>query len=237
MEDKSMKKAMLVVLMTGLVGGLVFAQTVDDFKIDLTKEGDGIIITGYYPGTAAKVVIPAEIEGIPVRVIGSHAFQNLNITEVVIPNSVTTIGEGAFNECDSLTSITIPNSVTTIGEGAFRGYTSLASITIPNSVTTIGEGAFSGCGSLASITIPNSVTTIGNYAFYRCSSLTSITIPNSVTRIGRSAFNECSSLTSVVLEEGANIDFDYAYDGCFRGCRLDAKSQLALIKAGYRGGF
>ena len=66
-------------------------------------------------------------------------------TNYTIPNSVTTIGEGAFSHCDSLTSINIPNSVTTIGDSAFWGCDSLTNINIPNSVTTIRRGAFSGC--------------------------------------------------------------------------------------------
>ena len=89
-------------------------------------------------------------------------------TNYTIPNSVTTIGEHAFSDCDSLTSINIPNSVTTIGKGAFSYCDSLTSINIPNSVTTIGEGAFSHCDSLTSINIPNSVTTIEDGAFYGC---------------------------------------------------------------------
>ena len=86
------------------------------------------------------------------------------------------------------TNVTIPNSVTTIGEWAFEGCSGLTSVTIPNSVTSIGEGAFYICSGLTSVTIPNSVTTIGCLAFGDCSSLTSVTIPNSVTSIGDSAF-------------------------------------------------
>uniref|UniRef100_UPI00402A3C75 leucine-rich repeat protein n=1 Tax=Prevotellamassilia timonensis TaxID=1852370 RepID=UPI00402A3C75 len=86
-------------------------------------------------------------------------------TNYTIPNSVTTIGNSAFTDCESLTSINIPNSVTTIGDGAFSGCSSLTSINIPNSVTTIGNSAFTDCESLTSINIPNSVTTIGEGAF------------------------------------------------------------------------
>uniref|UniRef100_UPI0040252ACC leucine-rich repeat domain-containing protein n=1 Tax=Prevotella sp. TaxID=59823 RepID=UPI0040252ACC len=130
-----------------------------------------------------------------------HVLFNKNKTTLIayiareknytIPNSVTTIGEGAFKGCHFLTSIKIPNSVTTIGEGAFNGCYSLTSINIPNSVTTIGKLAFNGCYSLTSINIPNSVTTIENRAFIDCKSLTSINIPNSVTTIGESAFACC----------------------------------------------
>ena len=86
-------------------------------------------------------------------------------TNYTIPNSVTTIGEGAFSGCDSLTSINIPNSVTTIGEDAFSDCISLTSISIPNSVKMIGKDAFAFCDSLTFINIPNSVTTIGDRAF------------------------------------------------------------------------
>ena len=111
-------------------------------------------------------------------------------TNYTIPNSVTTIGEGAFSYCKSLISINIPNSVTTIGEEAFGSCESLVNINIPNSVTTIGNWGFGRCDSLTSINIPNSVTTIGNWGFGACKSLTSITIPNSVVTIIGNPFKE-----------------------------------------------
>ena len=95
------------------------------------------------------------------------------------------------------TDYTIPDSVTTIGNDAFCNCNSLTSVTIPDSVTTIGDYAFEDCSSLTSVTIPDSVTTIGNYAFLYCTSLTSVTIPDSVTTIRYAAFSYCTSLTSV----------------------------------------
>ena len=134
----------------------------------------------------------------------------------VIPNSVTTIGYGAFAGCTTLASVTIPNSVTTIGDEAFVYCTALKSITIPNSVTTIGDGAFSGCTALASITFstPSSVTTIGNDAFFLCA-LKSITIPNSVTTIGKHAFNSCYALESVTIPNSVTTIGDGAFNCCF----------------------
>ena len=91
-----------------------------------------------------------------------------------IPDSVTSIGAGAFGGCTSLTSVTIPDSVTSIGGIAFGNCKSLTSVTIPDSVTSIGGGAFQGCISLTSVTIPDSVTSIGDGAFASCTSLTDV---------------------------------------------------------------
>ncbi len=127
-----------------------------------------------------------------------HLYLNgYEVTDMTIPNTVTTIGNYVFIGCSGLTGVTIPNSITSIGSSAFAGCTGLASVTIPNSVTTIGDGAFSGCNGLTSIEIPNSVTSIGDGAFSGCSGLTSIEIPNSVTSIGGSAFNYCSNLADI----------------------------------------
>ena len=140
-----------------------------------------------------------------------HLFLNdVEIKDLVIPNSVTTIGGLAFYKCSGLKSVTIPNSVTIIGSYAFSGCSGLTSVTIPNSVTTIGGSAFYKCSGLTSVTIPNSVTTIGAGAFEECSGLTSVTIPNSVTTIGSSAFSNCSGLKSVKiydLEAWCKISF------------------------------
>ncbi len=107
-----------------------------------------------------------------------HLFVNdVEVTDLVIPNSVTSIGSSAFYGCYGLTSVTIPNSVTSIRDYAFRDCSSLTSVTIGNSVTSIGDEAFYNCSGLTSVTIPNSVTSIGDYAFYDCSSLTAIYVP------------------------------------------------------------
>ena len=130
-----------------------------------------------------------------------HLYLNgEEITDLVIPESVTSIGAYAFLGCDSLTTVTFEegSQLTSIGEYAFSGCTSIESITIPNSVTSIGFYAFSGCTSLESITIPNSVTSIGACAFYSCTSLTSVT------------FEEGSQLTEI-----ADGDFDYSDYSCY----------------------
>ena len=117
-------------------------------------------------------------------------------TSYTIPNSVTSIEDGAF--CASkLEKMNIPSSVSNIGISAFTGCSSLTSITIPNSVSKISYGTFERCENLKSVTIPTSVKSIDVRAFYGCSSLTSVTIPDSVTSIGGWAFYGCDSLSDI----------------------------------------
>ena len=130
--------------------------------------------------------------------IPDHAFDDCNsLTNVTIPEGVTSIGSDAFYECTGLTNVTIPEGVTSIGSDAFSGCTGLTSVTIPRSVTSIEWGVFSGCTGLTSVTIPDSVTQIGYGAFYECTGLTSVTIPESVTSIGYFAFLNCANLIDV----------------------------------------
>ena len=101
--------------------------------------------------------------------------------------------------CLFLKSLVIPDSVTNIGDYAFWGCKSLKSLVLPDGVTSIGDYAFDGCCSLRCVVISDGVTRIGNYAFWGCKSLKSLVIPDSVTHIGNGAFNACSSLKSLVI--------------------------------------
>ena len=119
-----------------------------------------------------------------------------SLTEIVIPESVTYIGQYAFGFCSVLNSIVIPDKVSFITTGCFYECSSLTSVTIGSGVTSIGDVAFNGCTKLKSIIIPDSVTSIGS-SFKKCSGLTSVTIGSGVTSIGDSAFDDCSRLTEI----------------------------------------
>ena len=131
------------------------------------------------------------------------------VTEYIIGEDVTSIGEGAFYGCSGLTSVTIPNSVTSIGYDAFKNCSGLTSVTLNSNA--IASKAYTSSNNIKNIfgeqvteyIIGEDVTSIGRDAFYGCSKLTSVTIPNSVTSIGSWAFSSCSNLTSVTLNSNA----------------------------------
>ena len=119
------------------------------------------------------------------------------ITDLIIPDGVTSIPMYAFWHQTSIKSITLPDSITSIGNEAFDGCTGLQSVIIGNNVEFIGKSAFYGCSGLIAVTIGNGVKSIDNAAFADCSNLRSVTIGNGVTSIGYKSFNNCSNLSDV----------------------------------------
>ena len=164
-----------------------FKFTVSNNKATITK----------YIGSDSIVTIPSTLNNYDVLCIGRESFYDCtSLTNITIPDGVTSIGDSAFNNCTSLTNITIPNSVTSMDDGVFYGCSTLTSITIPKNVTSINYCTFSDCLSLTNIIIGDKVASIGDSAFYGCSSLTSIAIGSGLSKIGNSAFYGCSSLRS-----------------------------------------
>ena len=203
-----------------------------------------------YTGNETKLTIPDDItelncfalsdcynitsvtfgENSQLTSIGDGAFNRCESLEsITIPDRVTSIGDGVFYGCAKLTSITIPDGVKSIGNYAFAGCSALESITIPGSVLSIGDSAFEGCTALESITIPSSVLSIGYSAFEECTALKSITIPGSVLSIGDNAFKECTALESATISEGVKSIGDNAFYNCTNLVNVSLPDSLTSI--------
>lgn len=153
-----------------------------------------------------------------ITVIGEGAFGYGFTGTLTIPNSVTSIGKGAFSGCYGFTgSLTIPSSVTSIGASAFAGCSGFTgTLIIPNSITSIESGTFRGCsGFTGTLTIPNRIISIGATAFQGCSGFTALTLSNSITFIGNSAFRDCVGFSGgLIIPNSISAIEDYTFAGC-----------------------
>ena len=198
-----------------------------------TNDSDGIEIENgvltKYSGTSEEVVIPDGVTS-----IGDGAFKESSVSKVIMPNGITSIGESAFSECYSLKSVVISNSVISIGGHAFYHCTSLSEINIPDGVVSIGEYAFDTCG-FTGITIPGSVTTIGYSAFGYCYALADIVFlsnegnPISVLDIGDKAFCTCEKLTGITFPSHETRIGVSAFSGCSSLTSVDIPSSVTVI--------
>ena len=201
-----------------------------------TKLPDGTLRLDSYKGSDEEVVLPPEITGSKVTVIGKQALspsapgakgiiwkQRQRIRSITIPDTVTTIEDGAFAYCKELTDISVPDSVVTIGKEAFEQCAKLKSVVLPAHDCILGygmfffcqelekvwlpaglkelgktsalKGMFAYCGKLSKLVLPDGLEQIGRNAFLGCASLSELSVPNSVTAIGNDAFSGCPNLT------------------------------------------
>ena len=200
---------------------------------------DGVILYSAWntAGFPEVIELPAtrEIDGKELPVVGLAAdlFNSLGngtVRNVVVPDTVTTIGEGAFESCKNLESIVLSKRLQEIYRGAFHNCTKLKSIVLPNTMRKIGISAFEGCHSLSSVTLSTGLREIGIWAFNDCPSLKSITIPANVTYIGAKAFG--STPITVYGYSGSAAEEEYAgKSGNVTFVLLDKKTTGVTIKA------
>lgn len=167
-------------------------QVMDNVKYLVSDSQKGIVALGVENDTNVDVKIINTC-----KTIVDDAFRNSNITSIVIPDSVTGMGNYVFTNCQNLSSVTIGNSLETIGQLVFCGCSSLNDVKLGESLVEIGDNAFADCISLEEIVIPDSVTIIALQAFYGCSRLREVTIGGSVETIGICAFADCENITKV----------------------------------------
>lgn len=136
------------------------------------------------------------------------------VTRLVLPEGLTSIGDMAFYHFTRLTSVDVPDRVTKIGEYAFAGCDRLVMVDLGDSLSTVGDGAFYGCKGIISLRLPESLERIGMDAFYSCWSLTAITIPANVHTVGTAAFAYCTSLVRAELRNAVASVPSWIFFGC-----------------------
>ncbi len=253
-----MKKILLFFVGVLTLGVTARAADGDVFTVDryftytVISEAEHTVSLSYYKNSSfspSSIIIPSEVTNNSVKYavteIGERAFyNNTNNTvlgTVLIPNSVTIIGDEAFRSCTKLENMRIPNSVTKIGNMAFFGCP-LKSVTIPESVTEIGVGAFSNKylqeinvseGNTAYVVVDDILYTKDMALLLQCpTSKTTYNVPNSVTEIRDYAFYECSKLTSITIPNSVTIIGNDAFYGCSELTSMAIPNSVTEI--GYR---
>ena len=203
---------------TAIVDGYKYEYTIntEDDTATITKflgpvDSEGNVdFTNHGP---YDINIPSELDHHSVTGLGDYSFATEEngsplydihhhyIQSVTIPESVTSIGQSAFEACFSLDSLIIKDAATSIGESAFNGCSDLTTLSLGENITTIGDYAFQGCSYLTNVTIPQSVTSIGRQAFY-LTDLNTLTIKGPIKSMGYAAFAGCTNLTSLSLYDG-----------------------------------
>lgn len=177
-------------------------------EINLPSKLTSIGTNAFYETRLWNVVFPNGLVS-----IGAGAFTNCLLKSISLPNSLKSIGNSAFYK-NEFTSAIIPDSVTSIGTNAFAECYLLKNVTLSNGMTSISDGTFCNCNVLSSISLPNNLKTIGAQAFFQCERLNNLSLPSTLEKIGEMAFLKCSSLSSLNFSDSLKtID-----KNCFSYC-------------------
>lgn len=210
----------------------------DDMQFDLFSD---YAVVNYCGDKKGDVVIPSEINGLPVTKIFDGAFYSDNITSITLPDTIDELGENMCDGCINLTSIKLPANIRSIPEFAFHGCRSLKKVDIPSGVTGIGRSAFDGCTSLKEVKLPESLEVLSDSCFSDCAlesidfpkgvkeiplrSFTNnkfkeLTIPENITKIDSWAFFECYDIEKLTILN-PDCEISSRLDFVFGGTRTD----------------
>ena len=211
-------------------GTVLYKVTGDVADLKIADKTTSIADNAVNNKTVKAVTIPAT-----VKTIGAYAFAESSIAEVVIPNSVTVIGNNAFQGAALLKKVTLSNALETMGKAMFKDCVALASIKIPATIKNIPVDAFLNCKSLAKVDL-GSVETIGKYAFANCEKLIVIELPATLTELDPMSFYGCKALEAVNVKDG-NAKFKSAEGVVITADENNEFNTLALYPAGKQGGY
>lgn len=171
-----------------------------------------------------SVVIPSTVSK-----IGEEAFGRSYVKTVTIGEGLRSIGKSAFSQCSYLKSVSLPQSLETIADYAFSHCTRLAEIELPQNLQSIGSAAFRECSALPSIVIPENVTTLPGSLFYGCKSLKTVELPKALNSIDGAVFSGCSSLTSIDIPQSVTEIGGGAFYGCSSLASVNIPDNITAI--------
>lgn len=176
-----------------------------------------------YSGYPTSIVIPEEINGVPIKEIEKNAFYNCgSLLSVVIPDTVTKIGDYAFYNARGISDIKLSENIESVGKYCFYNCINMNLAQLPNNILEIGDYAFAYCKKIQISQIPDSVTQLGNYVFQYCESINKINIGDNINYIPDNCFYCCKNLETVVFNNVKSIE-QYAFYGCTK-LKLDKLS-------------
>ena len=207
-----MKKAFTLAAMMAF--GITFFASAAIPSTSYTLSADGKTIEKW-TGTESEISLADDEVLKNVEAIGAYAFQNSAVESIIFNEGLTSIGRGAFMDCNNLTSATFPSTLTNLGNAAFSTCTALQSITLPNALAAIGTSCFYNCESLSSVNLEHtSVTELPDGVFNSCKNLSAVNLGDKITSIGEETFYMCNSLASVVLPAPLTTIGASAFSGC-----------------------
>ncbi len=222
-QEKADKKLMRE--LNAVPGSVTALKQVWNFR---KQENDTLIITAY-KGARTEIVVPEKIGKSVVTAIGKGVFagdaykpsttkeqieRHKKIRKIILPETITYIGKGAFHELSSLEEINIPESVKEIDENGFFGCCHLRGLALSEKIEKIGKGAFYNCRKLEAVYIHKDMREICEGAFYGCASLKELVIPPNIEKIGKEAFSGCNSLRKLIIPGTVKTIEENAFASC-----------------------
>ena len=186
--------------------GYSFACKIYSDKLSITDDST-VTGTDSLKSFTGTLSIPRYLNEIKVKAIGNEAFaakegeKSYSFSKLILPDTLTAIGEKAFMNCKNLVEVSLPRNVSVLSDYIFAGCSSLKLFVSPDAVTSIGKGALSGCSSLVAVILSKNLKSIGDEAFASCIMLPNIVIPGSVTSIGDDAFYDCRILRKIIIDK------------------------------------
>ena len=213
--------------------GYSFACKIYSDKLSITDDGT-VTGTDSLKSFTGTLSIPRYLNEIKVKAIGNEAFaakegkKAYSFTKLILPDTITSIGEKAFMNCMELVEVSLPRGVSELSDYIFAGCKNLQFFASPDGITSIGKNAFDGCSNLVSVILSKNLKTIGDEAFVSCISLPNIFIPRSVTSIGVDAFYDCRIMREILIDRDSLLSLPgaawggnemYYVDKGARGCK------------------